>query len=701
MRTRHQSAVVWGALLTCVIGRPLPAETVWFGLEKDSPYEDTAQRFASSGGSPDLVIGNNFDSYGSYYNLAVSGSVLYGGSSYTVHKWNAETGAYIGQLSLSSPLSSHLESFLSGIGTSITGDLLFTTAGYSTNQRTVARYSATGTWLCDYTTSALQHAQGTATANSEALFVASRYDIGSGWTEKILMFELNGTFVGVFGSENGGVGDVAIMGGQLYSLDYGDGIRVYDLNGTSLPTYSHLVSFPVGVNPSDTYTDEIHAWGGNLYVEDDGDNAWYKINLSGTLLATYSGETRGTYNTTGSLAVFSTGGDTTPPAVTGRSPAPGSTVTTSGVNVDVTFSEAVAGVDGSDMELSGTAAGSASVGTPNDLGANTWRFPISGLVSGTLSISLAPDANDIEDLAGNDLANVIWSYTVDIPTPPTPQAAPYAQDFSSGKPGAAGGWEYYSSDSYGRIEVQSGRLRMDRSPDGSYTLNEAVLHLDLAGRSGVTLSFFQADYGDEEDTLSGTFTGHANGDGVAVSTDGVTWHTVVTATELNVGTSGQAFVVDLDALGLAYTSDFQVKFQQYDNYAYDVDGREWDDVEVTVTLPHSLTITFNDPTRGSVEFDPEPNDANSPEYMPGTLVTLLAVPVPGKAFKYWTFLDPNYPGDANYGVTDANYRTMVLMDEDKEILATFNCGMGMGPMLPMLTMMLGMLGLLLRVKRRA
>ncbi|UCC96383.1 MAG: LEPR-XLL domain-containing protein, partial [Phycisphaerales bacterium] len=54
-------------------------------------------------------------------------------------------------------------------------------------------------------------------------------------------------------------------------------------------------------------------------------------------------------------------------------------------------------------------------------------------------------------------------------------AVPYSQDFSGGKPGIAGGWEYYS-DAEGRIEVVGGRLRLDDTAgNGTYSLNEAVL----------------------------------------------------------------------------------------------------------------------------------------------------------------------------------------------------------------------------------
>jgi hypothetical protein len=109
-----------------------------------------------------------------------------------------------------------------------------------------------------------------------------------------------------------------------------------------------------------------------------------------------------------------TGVDSTPPTVTGRSPAPSSTITNSSVNIDVTFSEPVQGVDATDLVLTGTAAGAAVKGTPTNTSGNTWRFPVSNLASGALNVSLAPDPADIQDLAGNTLANVTWSYTVSL-----------------------------------------------------------------------------------------------------------------------------------------------------------------------------------------------------------------------------------------------------------------------------------------------
>ena len=109
-----------------------------------------------------------------------------------------------------------------------------------------------------------------------------------------------------------------------------------------------------------------------------------------------------------------------PPVVLAYSPSPGSMLGAT-VDIDVTFSKEMVGIDATDMVLSGSAAGGASVGLPVDQGANTWRFPVSGLIDGNLDISLAPDPDDIEDAYGYDLypSPVQWSYVVDTVTPPS------------------------------------------------------------------------------------------------------------------------------------------------------------------------------------------------------------------------------------------------------------------------------------------
>ena len=110
--------------------------------------------------------------------------------------------------------------------------------------------------------------------------------------------------------------------------------------------------------------------------------------------------------TTGELNV-----DLVAPTVTDKTPDDLATVYSDEIDVDVTFSEPVLGVGVSDLVLSGAGGAGATVGAPTDQGGNVWRFPLSGLTAGTVDLTLAPNAGDITDLAGNNLAQVDWSYT--------------------------------------------------------------------------------------------------------------------------------------------------------------------------------------------------------------------------------------------------------------------------------------------------
>ena len=124
------------------------------------------------------------------------------------------------------------------------------------------------------------------------------------------------------------------------------------------------------------------------------------------------------------------GTDISPPTVTAIDPANGSGIVPGTVAVDVTFSEQVTGADDPNhLELAGSAAASAAVGIPVHQGGNTWRFPISGLAEGTLDIRLAPDPDQIEDRAGNDLdpSPTTWSYSVG-----PPSAQPTGLDLDAG-----------------------------------------------------------------------------------------------------------------------------------------------------------------------------------------------------------------------------------------------------------------------------
>ncbi len=99
-----------------------------------------------------------------------------------------------------------------------------------------------------------------------------------------------------------------------------------------------------------------------------------------------------------------------------------------------------------------------------------------------------------------------------------------------------------------------------------------------------------------------------------------------------------------------------------------------------------LTLTVVGQDKGQVVV--EPNDMF---YEPNAIVTLTAEAHEGKGFFGWE-------GDVPAGQEQHNPLT-ITMNADKEITATFKCGLGMGPMLPM--MACGLFGFLLVLRRRA
>jgi hypothetical protein len=96
--------------------------------------------------------------------------------------------------------------------------------------------------------------------------------------------------------------------------------------------------------------------------------------------------------------------------------------------------------------------------------------------------------------------------------------------------------------------------------------------VDLLGQTNVRLSGYHGSLADEDDPS----------DGIFISNDGLTWHKL---TAFDASSTGP-FSLDLDAAiaaaGINYTSDFRIKFGQYDNYPADSDGREWDNIRVEI-----------------------------------------------------------------------------------------------------------------------
>ncbi|ETR68747.1 MAG: hypothetical protein OMM_04379 [Candidatus Magnetoglobus multicellularis str. Araruama] len=196
----------------------------------------------------------------------------------------------------------------------------------------------------------------------------------------------------------------------------------------------------------------------------------------------------------------------------------------------------------------------------------------------------------------------------------------YVQSFEHGLP--ASGWQYYSSDSHGRIQVEDNVLRMDAISFGLPILNEAELRMDLAWADQVTLSFIKQSY-ETSDPVPERYTGHANGDGVSISMDGLTWYAIVSAADLD-SPYTQLFVhlnekmAEMNLLydaDLEFCDDFRIRFQQY-NDREGMMGRDWDNINVKVSGhileldtdiiampgdPFTIPLTLNNPNQQPVE----------------------------------------------------------------------------------------------------
>lgn len=127
-------------------------------------------------------------------------------------------------------------------------------------------------------------------------------------------------------------------------------------------------------------------------------------------------------------------------------------------------------------------------------------------------------------------------------------------------------------------------LVMDSSAAGTYARNELTLNVDLSGYTNVTLSFRALGYNDEpHGPPPSPFTGGADFDGVAISTNGVTWYEAVGLRNV---TSNNYTQVTLDlnnvlrARSWPYTSNTFIRFNQFDDYPAMTDGLALDDIAI-------------------------------------------------------------------------------------------------------------------------
>ena len=163
-------------------------------------------------------------------------------------------------------------------------------------------------------------------------------------------------------------------------------------------------------------------------------------------------------------------------------------------------------------------------------------------------------------------------------------------DFESGA--LDGNWATSSTDTNGRIRVSNMfgagegdyALFMDTATSGFDNLNEAIWTVDLSSVESTFLNFYYASFNDENTELPLSFNGTTDGDGVSVSDDGETWHTILTDSVTEPGQWNQ-FTVDLSEfaanVGIDLTSEFKIKFQQFDDDKLGSDGRAFDGISLT------------------------------------------------------------------------------------------------------------------------
>jgi uncharacterized protein YkwD len=183
------------------------------------------------------------------------------------------------------------------------------------------------------------------------------------------------------------------------------------------------------------------------------------------------------------------------------------------------------------------------------------------------------------------LPGLIWAAAAEIP---------WSDGFESGN--LASCWTSTSTRG-GRVLVTKTNLPhsgayhviMDSYYQGYYyALNELILTVNLAGKSGMNLSFWSKALRDRPNVLPNSFTGSYKGDGVSISADGTRWFKVqgLTSGE-GIGPTWKKFEASLDAAaakaGIQFNGAFKIKFQQYDARAVPYAGLAFDDIQISQT----------------------------------------------------------------------------------------------------------------------
>lgn len=203
------------------------------------------------------------------------------------------------------------------------------------------------------------------------------------------------------------------------------------------------------------------------------------------------------------------------------------------------------------------------------------------LAQGTIAPQLADGIYEVHvaatDQAGHRTSGTPAELIVAVTSRPWSFVEPFDQ-------GPAAGWEYYSTNQ-GRIQVVDGRLILDDAVgDHVWSLNEAILHLDLSNVSNVILTFDHFSTGVEQWLPVAAVSGsHTLGDGVSLSLDGRLWFRISDLAEDFVARPFDLEPVLTQAVfqtGSADRSDVRIKFQQYNAYPVPTQGRQFDNIRL-------------------------------------------------------------------------------------------------------------------------
>ena len=177
-----------------------------------------------------------------------------------------------------------------------------------------------------------------------------------------------------------------------------------------------------------------------------------------------------------------------------------------------------------------------------------------------------------------------------------------AESFESGVLDSA--WTTNSSTTRGRIAVVSDTgtpdgsfaLSMDVDTNGAFNLNEAIYTVDMTGVAEANLTFAHTSFGDETHLLPSTYVNSFNGDGVSISDDGINWTTIMTGVTPASGVWVDFEIDIVDAAttaGLTLGANFRVKFQQYDNFTRNSDGRAYDNISIGLESNDFYSFTLD------------------------------------------------------------------------------------------------------------